>query len=159
MLLIAGLLLSPCSAGADRLAVAVGRGFIHSGETNAVFLSYQKDAPTIFNLEGFYDLSIAYWSGENYNSALTVARTLRLPLVREYYLVGALGVGMVNRTTDNLGTLGQFVARYAFGRTFGKYDLSIGHTHYSNGKKVLRLNWDGPNGGEDFLTIMLAREF
>lgn len=159
ILFIAGMLLYPCSAGADMLAVAVGHGIIHSQGSNAVFLSYQTDAPTLFNQKSLFDLSIAHWSGGNYNTALTVARTLRWKLAPEYYFAGTLGIGMVDRTTDHLGTLGQFVVRLVFGRKFGKCDLSIGETHYSNGKKVLRHNWDGPNKGEDFLTVMLAREF
>ena len=154
-----GLLLCPSLTGADMLAIAVGRGNIFSQGSNAVFLSYQKDAPTLFNRKSLYDLSLAHWSGRNYNTALTVARALRWKLSPETYFAGTLGIGMVDRTTDHLGTQGQFVARLAFGRKFGKYDLSIGETHYSNGKTALRLNWQGPNTGEDFLTVMLAREF
>ena len=141
------------------LAIALGHGNIYSAGSNAVFLSYQKDAPTLFNQKSFYDFSLAYWSGENYNTALAVARALRWKLSPEIYFVGTLGIGMVDRTTDHLGTIGQFVVRLAFGRKFGKYDLSIGETHYSNGKTYLGLNWEGPNTGEDFLTLMLAREF
>ncbi len=154
-----GLLLCPSLTGADMLAVAVGRGNIYSQGSNAVFLSYQKDAPTLFNRKSLYDLSIAHWDGRNRNTALTVARALRWKLSPETYFAGMLGIGMVDRTTDHLGTSGQFMARLAFGRQFGKYDLSIGETHYSNGQKVFRLNWHGPNTGEDFLTVMLAREF
>lgn len=158
-LLIAGILLCPRPTGADMLAVAVGRGNIYSQGTNVVFFSHQKDAPTIFNQKSLYDLSIAHWDGRNYNTALTVARTLRWKLSPENYFAGTLGIGVVDRTTDHLGTTGQFVARLAVGRQFGKYDLSLGETHYSNGKTALRLNWHGPNTGEDFLTLMLAREW
>jgi hypothetical protein len=141
------------------LAVAVGRGNSFSQGSNAVFLSYQINAPKRFNRESLYDLTLGYWGGENYNTALTVARVLRWKLSPESYFAGTLGIGMVDRTTDHLGTLGQLVARLAFGRKFGKYDLSIGETHYSNGKTALGLDWEGPNTGEDFLTVMLAREF
>lgn len=158
-LLIAGMLLRPCLAGADMLAVAVGRGNIYSQGTNVVFFSYQKDAPTLFNQKSLYDLSVAHWDGRNRNTALTVARTLRWKLSPENYFAGTLGIGVVDRTTDHLGTAGQFVVRLALGRRFGKYDLSLSETHYSNGKTALRLNWHGPNTGEDFLTLMLAREF
>lgn len=159
ILLVAGMLLYPCSAGADMLAVAVGHGNMSSQGSTAVFFSYQKDAPILFNQKSSYELTIAYWSGRNYNTALTAARTLRWNLSPENYFAGTLGIGMVDRTTDHLGTTGQFVARLAFGRKLGKYDLSIGETHYSNGKTALRLGWHGPNIGEDFLTLMLAREF
>ena len=154
-----GLLLCPPLAAADMLAVALGRGNIYSAGSNAVFLSYQKDAPVLFNQKSFYDFSLASWSGDTFNTALTVARTLRWKLSPEAYVAGTLGIGMVDHTTDHLGTLGQFVVRLAIGRKFGKYDLSVGETHYSNGKTALGLNWDGPNTGEDFLTLMLAREF
>ncbi len=141
------------------LAVTVGRGNIYSQGADVVFLSYQKDAPKLFNRESLYDLTLGYWSDSTHNSALTLARVVRWKLSSQSYFAGTLGIGMVGRTTDHLGTQGQFVARLAFGRKFGKYDLSIGETHYSNGKTALRLNWRGPNTGEDFLTVMLAREF
>lgn len=154
-----GLLLCPSLTAADMLAVAVGRGNIFSQGSDAVFLSYQKEAPRLFNWESRYDLTIGYWSGSTYNSALTLARVVRWKLSNENYFAGTLGIGVVDRTTDHLGTSGQFVVRLAFGRRFGKYDLSLGETHYSNGKSALQLNWHGPNTGEDFLTVMLAREF
>lgn len=159
ILLLAGMLLYPCSAGADMLAVAVGHGNIHSQGSNAVFFSYQKDAPTLFNQKSLYELSIAYWGGQNYNTALTIARALRWKLSPENYFAGTLGIGVVDRTTNNLGTTGQFVTRLVFGHKFGEYDVSIGETHYSNGKNALGLDWEGPNNGENFLTVMLAREF
>ena len=155
----AGLLLCPALTTADMLAVTVGRGNIYSQGSAAIFLSYQKDAPKLFNRESRYDLMFGYWSGSTHNSALTLARVVRWKLSNENYFAGTLGIGVVDRTTDHLGTQGQFVARLAFGRRFGKYDLSIGETHYSNGKTALQLNWHGPNTGEDFLTVMLARAF
>jgi hypothetical protein len=155
----AGLLLCPSLIAADMLAVAAGHGNIYSQGSDVVFLSYQKYAPKLFNRESLYDLMFGYWSGSTHNSALTLARVVRWKLSNENYFAGTLGIGVVDRTTDHLGTTGQFVARLAFGRKFGKYDLSIGETHYSNGKTALQLNWHGPNTGEDFLAMMLAREF
>ncbi len=151
-------LLCAHSAGADMLAVAVGGGNIKSQESDAVFLSYQKDAPRLFNRESLYDLTFGYWSGSTRNSALTLARVVRWKISPESYFAATLGIGVVDRTTDHLGTRGQFTIRLAFGRKFGKYDLSVGENHYSNGKTALRLGWNGPNDGEDFLTVMLARE-
>jgi len=152
-----GLLLCPSIAAADMLAVAVGRGNIVSQGSNAAFLSYQKDAPKLFNRESLYDFTLGYWNGSTRNSALSLARVVRWKLSNEYYFAGTLGIGVVDHTTDHLGTTGQFLVRLAFGRSFGKYDLSIGETHYSNGQTVFQ--WHGPNVGEDFLTLMLAREF
>jgi hypothetical protein len=154
-----GLLLCPSLTAADMLAVAMGRGNIFSQGSDAVFLSYQKEAPRLFNRESLYDVTLGYWSGSTHNSALTLARVVRWKLSNESYFAGTLGIGVVDRTTDHLGTQGQFVVRLAFGRRFGKYGLSLGETHYSNGKTALQLNWHGPNTGEDFLTVMLAREF
>ena len=157
--LLAVLLGAP-RAGADMLAITAGSGNLKSHDSNAVFLSYQKNAPRLFNRESLYDITFGYWSGPAHNSALTVARVVRWPLAwQDYYFAGTLGIGVVERTTDNLGTQGQFTVRLAFGRKFGKYDLSIGESHYSNGKYALKLGWHGPNTGEDFLTVMLAREF
>jgi hypothetical protein len=155
----AGLLLCPSIAAADMLAVAAGRGNIVSQGSNAAFLSYQKDAPKLFNRESLYDFTLGYWNGSTRNSALSLARVVRWKLSNEYYFAGTLGIGVVDRTTDHLGTTGQFMVRLAFGHSFGKYDLSIGETHYSNGKSVLGPNWHSPNIGEDFLTVMLARKF
>ena len=157
LFLSACLLLCPLPAGADMLAVTVGRGNFKSQGSNAAFLSYQKDAPKLFNRESLYDFTLGYWNGSTRNSALTLARVVHWKLSSENYFAGTLGIGVVDHTTDHLGTTGQFVVRLAFGRKFGKYDLSIGETHYSNGQTVLQ--WHGPNVGEDFLTVMLAREF
>ena len=156
---IAGLLLFPPPASADTLGVAAGRGNINSQGSSAVFLSYRKDAPKLFQRHSLYDLTFASWGGSRHNSALTLAREVRWKLSRESYIAGSLGLGLVKRATDHLGTDGQFITRLAFGRQFGKYELSIGETHYSNGKTALHLNWHGPNRGEDFLTLMLAREW
>jgi hypothetical protein len=157
--LSAGLLLFPLLAAADMLAVSAGRGNIVSQGAYAVFLSYQKDAPKLYNFESLYDLTFGYWSGSTHNSALSLGRVLRWKFSNETYIAGTLGIGVVDRVTDHLGTQGQFMMRLAVGRKFGKYDLSIGENHYSNGKTALKLGWHGPNTSEYFLTAMLAREF
>lgn len=145
-------------ASADEMALGAGRGNIFSQGSTAVFMSYLKDAPRLFNRESSYDLTFAYWSGPNSNSALTLGRVLRWKISQESYIAGEIGIGLVGRTTDHLGTNGEFITRLSFGRKFGNYDLSIGETHYSNGKTSLRLNWHGPNTGENFFTVMLARK-
>lgn len=155
--LLAMLLVTPL-ASADMLAVTAGRGNLKLHRSNAVFLSYQKDAPRLFNHESLYDLTFGYWTGSTHNSALTFARVVRWKLSPQSYIAGTLGIGAVDRTTEHLGTTGQFTLRLAVGRKFGKYDLSIGESHYSNGKTALQLGWHGPNTGEDFLTVMLARQ-
>lgn len=154
------MLLYPCAAGADMLAISAGGGNLTTHQSNAVFFSYQKNAPNLFNLESLYDLTLGYWSGPTANSAITLARVVRWHVSpTSYYVAGMLGIGLVNQQTDNLGTNWQFIVRVAFGRKFGNYDLSIGETHYSNGKYLLNLPWDEDNEGENFLTVTLAREF
>ena len=159
ILAIAGLPFFLPLAGADTLGIAAGQGNISSQGSSALFLSYRKDAPTLFQRQSLYDLTLASWSGSRQNNALTLARELRWKLPQESFFAGSLGLGLVSRTTDHLGTHGQFIARLAFGRRFGQYELSIGETHYSNGKTALQLDWDGPNHGEDFLSLMLARQW
>jgi Lipid A 3-O-deacylase (PagL) len=150
------MLLCMHAADADGLAVTAGRGNLKSQGSYALLFSYLKDAPRLFNRDGYYELSFGYWSGSTYNSVLTLARGMRWKISPGYYFAGTLGIGVIERTTDHLGTQGQFTLRLAVGRKFGKYDLSIGETHYSNGQKVF--HWHGPNVGEDFLTVRLARE-
>jgi len=150
-------LLGASPASADTLAVAAGSGNFKSHDSNAAFLSYQKNAPELFNHESLYDFTLGYWNGSTRSSALTFARVVRWKISPEGYLAGTLGIGAVDRTTDHLGTQGQFILRLAYGRQFGKYDLSIGETHYSNGQIVF--HWHGPNVGEDFLTLQVGREF
>jgi len=157
---IAGMLavlLGASPASADTLAVAAGSGNFKSHDSNAAFLSYQKNAPELFNHESLYDFTLGYWNGSTRNTALTFARVVRWKISPESYLAGTFGIGVVARTTDSLGTQGQFTLRLAYGRKFGKYDLSIGEVHYSNGQTVF--HWHGPNVGEDFLTLQIAREF
>ena len=156
---IAGLLLLPPLTSADTLGVAAGQGNFTSRGTSALSLCYRKDAPPLFHRQSHYDLTLAYWGGSRHSTALTFARELRWKLSQENYITGSLGLGLVNRTTDYLGTQGQFITRLAFARQFGQYELAIGETHYSNGKTALHLDWHGPNRGEDFLTLMLAHEW
>lgn len=160
ILLAAGMLLYLCPAGADMLAVSAGGGNLTTHQSSAIFFSYQKDAPNLFKLESLYELTFGYWSGPTANSVLYLSRIVRwYPTPPSYYISGMLGIGLIHHSTDHLGTTGQFAIRLAFGRKFGKYDLSIGETHFSNGKYALNLPWDGDNKGENFLTVMLAREF
>lgn len=144
---------------ANMLAISAGGGNLTTHQSNAAFLSYQKKAPSLFKRESLYDFTIGHWNGPTANSAITVARVVRWRLPSPgYYFAGMLGIGLVSQHTDHLGTDGQFIIRLSIGHKFGKYELSIGETHYSNGKYLLNLPWDGDNEGENFTTVMLARE-
>jgi len=156
-LLAAGMLLCAPLADADTLAIGAGYGNIKSQDATAAFLRCQKDAPRLWGRDSFYELALASWDGSNRNNAIGVARGLRWPWSQKNFFSAELGIAYVTRTTDHLGTQGQFFFHGALGHRFGKYTLSIGETHYSNGQKVM--HWHGPNVGEDFLTLHLGREF
>ncbi len=142
---------------AETLAIEGGWGDFKSRGTEVVFLRYWKDAPPLFGYDGFYEFSFASWNGPNRNDAIGVARGLRHTWREKRYFSASGGLGYVARTTDYLGTHPQFLWRLAFGNKFGVYDLSIAQVHYSNGKKIF--GWNGPNRGQDFLTLQLGREF
>jgi hypothetical protein len=155
--LFAGMLLCSPLANADNLAIGEGYGNIKSQEATATFLRYQKDAPRLWNQDSFYEIALGSWNGSNHNNASGVARGLRWPWSQKNFISTELGIAYVTRTTDHLGTQGQFFFHGTLGRQFEKYTLSIGETHYSNGQRVL--HWHGPNVGEDFLTLQLGRKF
>lgn len=145
------------AARAEALAIETGWGDFKSRGTESVFLRYLKDAPPLFGYDSFHDFSLASWNGPNHNDSIGIARGLRHAWRGGKYLSASGGLGYVAQKTDYLGTHMQFVLRLAFGNRFGNYDLSIAQVHYSNGKKIF--GWDGPNRGQDFLTLQLGREF
>jgi hypothetical protein len=57
-------------------------------------------------------------------------------------------------TTEHLVTHLQFYFRFAYDWKIGSRDFSLGFTHVSNGKLVF--GWDGPNTGENFLTLSIG---
>ncbi len=145
------------AARAGALAIETGWGDFKSRGTESVFLRYLNEAPPLFGYDSFHDFSLASWNGPNHNNAIGIARGLRRTWRGEKYLSASGGLGYVAQKTDYLGTHLQFVLHLAFGSRFGNYDLSIAQVHYSNGKKIF--GWDGPNRGQDFLTLQLGREF
>ena len=142
---------------ADQLILGAGLGNIYSQGATAAFLRYQMPAATLAGRDSFYEVSAASWNGSSHNNAIVVARGIRWPAGSKSYLSAELGAGAVSRVTDRLGTHGQFFFHAAFGQRFGRYDLSIGETHYSNGKSIF--HWHSQNKGENFLTLQLGREF
>ncbi len=150
------LVLSP-DVFADALFLETGQGFHHSVNTQALFVRYQKEAPLLFGQKGFYEGSVGAWNGPNRVETVGIARGLRFAFGETDYFSAQAGLHYITRTTDNLGTLFEVALRLAYGRTMGEYDLSLGYIHFSNGKFFF--GWDGPNNGENFLTIQLGRKF
>jgi hypothetical protein len=145
-------------AHADGLFVEAGSGFYRSRDADAFFLRYQKEASLLFGQQGFYEASYGHWSGQNHNSAIALARGIRLPWAEEKnYVSGEAGLSFVDRTIDNLGTHFQFLFRLALGRRIGALDFSLGYVHYSNGKYFM--GWHGPNYGENFVTLQAGVGF
>ncbi|HEX9112725.1 MAG TPA: acyloxyacyl hydrolase [Nitrospirota bacterium] len=158
------LLLRPEAAAADGFFVESGPGVMHSRGSVALFLRYQRDAPALFGQAGFYEVSYGSWSGKNRNEAIALARGIELPSGEHGYLSFTAGLGVVRTTTRNLDTPVEFLLRGAYGRRVGRYDISLGFTHFSNGKFFFRRIhppwWDrGPNFGENFPTLQLGVTF
>jgi len=110
----------------------------------------------LFGRASHYELALAAWSGPDANEAFTLSRGMRF-CPGGYALAASAGIGYVTERTDNLGTHLQFVVRLALGRAYGDYELALAQRHYSNGQ--LLFGWSGPNRGENFLGIELARRF
>lgn len=143
------------TAVADQLAAEAGYGFGSSYRAEGLFLRYRKDAPPLWDRKSFYDVALAHWNGKNWNNAISVARGLQWDLRENSYVGASLGLAYADHVTGNFGTRAQFVLRVAAGRSFGDHDLSVGVIHYSNGH--ILVGWDGPNSGENYLTVQLAR--
>ena len=158
------LLLWPIVANADGLFVETGPGISHSNGSMAMFMRYQREAPALFGRASFYEVSYGSWSGPHRNEALALARGILWPSGEEGYVSFEAGLGRVRTTTGNLDTPMEILLRAAYGRRIGRLDVSLGFTHFSNGKKLLRNIyppwWDhGPNFGEYFPTLQLGVTF
>jgi hypothetical protein len=150
------LVLSP-DVFAETLSLEAGQGFHFSGNTQTLFVRYQKDAPLLFGQKGFYEGSVGAWNGPNRVETAGIARGLRFDFGETGYFSAQFGLNYITRKTENLGTLFQFASRLAIGRAIGEYDVSLGYIHFSNGK--LFFGWDGPNNGENFVTVQIGRKF
>lgn len=145
--------LLPCTRalGADdMLALQSGLGFHHSGHTVPLFLRYQHRAP-IFGIDGYYEAVVGGWNGPNGVGTFGLGRGLRLGF-GEHYFAASAGLSYITDTTANLGTPLELNFHLALGRRFDSIDISIGYVHYSNGKYFF--GWEGPNYGENFVTLM-----
>ncbi len=154
---ISGICSAPTDASADGIFVEGGPGIMQSLTTGVVLLRYQKDTSPLFEHSSFYEGIYAYWNGENHAQILALARGLRWALQNGGYISTALGAGYMDRETGNLGTHFEFYIRIAIGKRTDQYDISLGYIHISNGK--LLLGWEGPDNGENFITISMGGLF
>jgi hypothetical protein len=129
-----------------------------------MFMRYQREAPALFGRASFYEGSYGSWSGRHRNEAASLARGIVWPSGEDGYMSFEAGLARVRTTTGNLDTPIEILLRAAYGRRIGRLDISLGFTHFSNGKKLLRNIyppwWNhGPNFGEYFPTLQLGVTF
>jgi len=149
------LLFATTSAHADGVFLEGGQGLFQSTDSQAMFLSYQKDSPPIFGVNSFSKVALGSWNGQNRNDAIVLAQGIWWNLSRKSYLCFEPGGAYITKTTHNLGTPLEFAFRSALGIRTGKYDLSVGYRHFSNGKGIF--HWtDTPNFGENFITLQIG---
>lgn len=151
-LFILALLASPVSA--DNLFFETGPGFFKSLGTQVFVLRYTKDTSTVFGWPSYYEALFAHWTGEDRDNAAAIARAISFPIGCEQYFSSTLGLAAVSQETDHLGTNFQFYFRFAYDFKIKGRDFSLAIIHYSNGKMIF--GWDGPNSGENFLTLSVA---
>jgi len=154
---LAGIVATPTPATADGLFVEGGSGIIQSMSTDVVLLRYQKDGMPLFGHDGFYEGIYANWNGGNHAVDIAIARGLRWKLKDEGYFSSSFGAGYIDRETDNLGTHFEFYFRFALGKRTGRYDMSLGYVHISNGKLIF--GWRGADNGENFVTFSIGSLF
>lgn len=145
------------SKSADGLFVETGAGFARSLNTGVILARYQKDTSPLWGYESFYEGIYARWSGENHAEDFALSRGIRLRVAEDAYYSATVGVGHISRITGNLGTPFDFYFRIAYGRKTGRYDISLGVIHISNGKPLF--GWSGPDNGENFITLAVGELF
>jgi hypothetical protein len=153
--LITMLLACSTPAHADGVFLESGPGFYKSTDSQALFLSYQIDSPPLFGLNGYYDVALGSWNGPNRDKALVLAKGILMNLSGTSYISLEPGGAYLERTTANLGTRLQFAFRSALGLRTGKYDISIGYKHFSNGKGIFRWT-EKANFSENFITLQVG---
>jgi hypothetical protein len=144
-------------AEADEIALETGRGVEYSNGDIGTFLQYRREAPPLYGFSSYFEFTLAYWNGVEHDSFIAASRGLNYVLRERTRATASFGAGYLDRKTDRLGTRAQFMARLGIDHDYGAYTLGIGATHISNGSKVFR--WDGPNKGENYLTLRVATHF
>jgi hypothetical protein len=155
MILIPVFLCIATSALADGVFLEGGQGIFHSTDSQAVFLSYQRDSSPFFGLDSFYKVALGSWNGRNRNDAIILAKGIWWNLSGKSYFCFEPGGAYITETTHNLGTHLQFAFRFALGMRTEKIDLSVGYRHFSNGKGIF--HWTKTqNFSDNFLTLQIG---
>jgi hypothetical protein len=155
VILIPILLYCSKPAHADGVFLENGLGFYKSTDSQAIFLSYQRDSPPLFSLKSYYDVAVGSWNGPNRNNAIVLAKGIWVNLSEKSYISLEPGGAYLGRTTENLGTRLQFAFRSALGIRIEKFDLSVGYKHFSNGKGIF--HWTNKsNFSENFFTFQIG---
>lgn len=135
----------------------MGRGLLFSRHSNGYFLHYYRDGAASGARNRFFELTVGDWTGAAAATLVAASGGLRKTFENRGYARLGLGVGMIDRTTENLGTHGQFMIQIAIGREFGAYAVGVCMIHVSNGDFLLHTG--KPNDGENFLALQLGRQF
>ncbi|HWR72854.1 MAG TPA: hypothetical protein VN604_06770 [Nitrospirota bacterium] len=148
-----------CAAPADAgtLSVETGRGFHHSQHAESFFLRYQDKAFEIEGFDAYYEALAGGWNGKNRNEAVALSLGIMLPWHENDWFFGSAGLGRASRTTDNLGVHFQVTFHVGYTMKREPVNLTLGYVHFSTGKYFL--GWEGPNYGENFLTLQAGMEF
>ena len=148
-----------CAANADAGTVSVetGGGFHHSTHSECLFLRYQDKAFEIEGFDAYYEALAGGWNGENRNEAVALSLGIMLPWHENDWFFGSAGLGRASRTTDNLGVHFQITFHVGYTMKLETANLTLGYVHFSTGKYFL--GWEGPNYGENFLTLQAGWEF
>lgn len=145
----------PVSAGT--ISVETGEGFHHSPHTEALFLRYQTKAFELLGFDTYYEALAGGWNGKNRNEAVALSLGILIPWHDDDRFFGSAGLGRASRTTENLGVHFQFTFHVGYTRKFDALNLSLAYVHFSTGKYFL--GWEGPNFGENFLTVQAGWDF
>lgn len=148
------LVLFTCPVFADNLFIEGGGGIGKSLDSQIFLLKYQKETSRLFGLPSYYEWLLAYWSGEARDEAIGVSRAISFEIAKEQYFSPTLGLLAIRSETQHLGTHFQFYFRLAYDLKVKRRDISFAIVHISNGKLIFR--WDGPNTGENFLTLSIG---
>lgn len=151
-------MVSQIAYGAENgLFLEAGPGISQSLKSEAVLVRFQRDFLQIFGHQSFLEGFYMHWDGHNHADAVGLAGGIRWTVTRDKYVSTALGGCHISRETENLGTPFQFYIRVGGGIRTNRYDVSIAFVHISNGK--LFFGWNGPNKGEDFITLSVGGLF
>ncbi len=142
----------------DGIFLETGQGFYFSNDTEALILRYQRTAPPLFGLEGFYEAMGASWNGPNEATAAGLARGVRWPGPEQHSSLGlTAGLCHISRVTANLGQPFQFYGRFAAEERINSTLVSVAWFHLSDAKFLF--NWSGRNNSENFLTLSVGLLF